>query len=373
MHVLIGRGRYGRRRPETYTPFLRAQHHALYHCTPEESYKWEQGEPGGAAKEWWAEVEAVKRLLPTRVKLKYAINRDNLPERLRTAVPSPLLLDRATLDFLSQSPHSRCWSWARTALGWFVTDTTALGLLGAYQMHVLSTAQCRDLLAPASASVNAASGDIHTPIFGSLLDVGAGEGRVTSCLAPLFHHVSATDVCGPMVWRLRRRGYDAHTTDTPSSLAPAKFDVVALLNVLDRCDKPIAMLNECRDRMKADTGRLLLSIVIPYHPYVQTKQIKGIDGGKPAEQLPNLHGYDSFEDAIGRLVSAIIEPSGLIVERVARVPYLCLGDTLGSRMYELDDAVLVCRARTAADDDLSCAPCAPVRGGSGGRGITAAP
>ena len=47
---------YGRRRPESFTPFMRSQHHALYHCTPEESYKWEQGEPGAAAKEWWAEV-----------------------------------------------------------------------------------------------------------------------------------------------------------------------------------------------------------------------------------------------------------------------------------------------------------------------------
>ena len=51
----------------------------------------------------------------------------------------------------------------------------------------------------------------------------------------------------------------------------------------------------------------------------------------------------------GRLVAACIEPAGLTVERIARVPYLCLGDTLGSRMYELDDAVLVCRATTPAN------------------------
>ena len=43
---------------------------------------------------------------------------------------------------------------------------------------------------------------------------------------------------------------------------------MALLNVLDRCDKPIAMLGECRDRLKPSNGRLLLSIVIPYHPYL---------------------------------------------------------------------------------------------------------
>lgn len=104
---------YGLRRPETFTPFMRSQHHALYHCTPEESYKWEQGEAGGAAKEWWAEVEAVKRLLPKRVKLRYGLAPENLPVRLRAAGSSPLLMDRATLDFCAQGPHSRCWSWAR--------------------------------------------------------------------------------------------------------------------------------------------------------------------------------------------------------------------------------------------------------------------
>lgn len=97
-----------------------------------------------------------------------------------------------------------------TALGWFATDTTALGILGAYQMHVLSTEQCRDLLAPAGETchqthdlrgrgglsdrllvslVPALSGGEATatqtgPLFDSLLDVGAGEGRVSTQAIP---------------------------------------------------------------------------------------------------------------------------------------------------------------------------------------------
>lgn len=84
-------------------------------------------------------------------------------------------------------------------------------------------------------------------MFDSLLDVGAGEGRVTACLAPLFRGaVEATDVSRPMVWRLGRRGFTAHLTESPGSLAPSTYSVVALLNVLDRCDRPIAMLSECK-------------------------------------------------------------------------------------------------------------------------------
>jgi hypothetical protein len=77
-------------------------------------------------------------------------------------------------------------------------------------MHVLSTEQCRDLLASAAPALSGgdATATQTGPLFDSLLDVGAGEGRVTSCLAPLFRQISATDVVGPMVWRLNRRGYD---------------------------------------------------------------------------------------------------------------------------------------------------------------------
>lgn len=51
------------------------------------------------------------------------------------------------------------------------------------------------------------------------------------------------------------------------------------------------------------------------------------------------HSDDSLrhfvEPQVGKLVKECIEPAGLTVERIARCPYLCLGDTRGSRMYEV--------------------------------------
>ena len=112
-----------------------------------------------------------------------------------------------------------------------------------------------------------------------------------------------------------------------------------------------------------------------YYPYVQNKEKYRIDGGRPSEHLPLLPRHVSFEAAATKLVEHCVEPAGLVVERVARVPYLCLGDTLGASMYELDDCVLVCRAlregeqqrhNLQLDDQGGGAAAAAATGGRGG-------
>ena len=241
----------GERRPETYTAYMRAQHEALYHNTPEEA---RAAQPGSEAASWKHNVDMVKARLPSRVKLRYGCDVEAFPTaQAQGWWQGPLRLDQPALSFLQQEPHGRLCSWARTFLKYFVTDTSALGILGAYPMFVLSTPQCRELL---RLGPDEARHD--------LLDVGAGEGSVTACLAPLFQEVITTEVSAPMLWRLRRRGYEAHGTERPGSLAPRTFDVVSLLNVLDRCDHPISLLRECRELLAPGHGRLLLAVVIPY-------------------------------------------------------------------------------------------------------------
>eukprot|EP01051_Picozoa_sp_SAG22_P022487 SAG22_NODE_5403_length_1021_cov_1.079176_1_plen_116_part_00 len=82
--------------------------------------------------------------------------------------------------------------------------------------------------------------------------------------------------------------------------------MVSCLNVLDRCDRPVSLLRDLRGLL-APGGRVLLALVIPYYPYVQTKQLRGIDGGRPAEQLPRLANprATTFEFAISQLVRPI--------------------------------------------------------------------
>jgi len=42
---------------------------------------------------------------------------------------------------------------------------------------------------------------------GALLDLGAGDGKTTEVMAPLFSTVYVTEISGPMRWILVKRGF----------------------------------------------------------------------------------------------------------------------------------------------------------------------
>lgn len=47
-----------------------------------------------------------------------------------------------------------------------------------------------------------------------------------------------------------------------------KYDVISCLNVLDRCEKPLSLLNQIKFSLKPD-GIAVISFVIPFNPYVE--------------------------------------------------------------------------------------------------------
>jgi SAM-dependent methyltransferase len=47
-----------------------------------------------------------------------------------------------------------------------------------------------------------------------------------------------------------------------------RFNVVSCLNVLDRCEKPLSLLNSIRNVLRPD-GVAIVSFVIPFKPYVE--------------------------------------------------------------------------------------------------------
>ena len=49
-----------------------------------------------------------------------------------------------------------------------------------------------------------------------------------------------------------------------------KFDVVACLNLLDRCDKPLTVLTDIKHTLQPVTGRLLVAVVLPFKPCVES-------------------------------------------------------------------------------------------------------
>lgn len=218
--------------------------------------------------------------------------------------------------------HGRLLTSVHRALRGLFSDFDINGLLGTYPMHVLGREQWEQLLPAAG---------------GRLLDVGAGNGDVTAELAPLFDDVTVIETSRFMARRLQRRGYRCHRTDVGTQPVPdGPYDVISVLNVLDRCDRPLSLLGNVRTALRPG-GRLLLALVLPYRPFVYD----GTLTREPAERLPLRD--DTWEGATNELVEMVLQPLGFEIEYCSRAPYLSGGDAYQA-LYELDDVVLVCRA-----------------------------
>jgi hypothetical protein len=255
--------------------------------------------------------------------LEYGVNMARWPDSMKTRFVE-LGPDQALFDYLERVSATRA-SPGRTRLQRLMrlalSDYDANALLEMYPMHLLSTAQAGELLG--------------RPRGGRLLDVGAGSGDVTAALQPLFENTEVVETSWGARKRLRALGYVCHSYDVAElGIRGDGYDVVALLNVLDRADHPLTLLEKCRSYMTSET-RLLLSLPLPYRPHVYA----GVITREPKEHLSVLG--NNFSDAVLRLVQNVLPVQGLVVERFTRLPYLSGGDS-SRAMTVLDAAVVVC-------------------------------
>jgi len=185
-------------------------------------------------------------------------------------------------------------------------------------MHLLGTSQWKELL-------GAPAGLRH-------LDVGAGSGDITRTIAPLAAETVTTEVSKMMARNLRRAGFRCLEADLARAPVPdPPYDLVTCLNVLDRCERPRSLLANLT-RALSPGGRLVLATPLPFDPFVYA----GARSKDPVEQLDLPR--DSWEPSVARLATTVLEPLGLTVEAVSRVPYLCRGDA-DRPLYVLDDAL----------------------------------
>lgn len=253
--------------------------------------------------------------------LQYDCERERLGPSLAARF-RPLVRDAATDAWLAQ--HARPHGFWRTKLTeWasaIVTSYDAHGLLGAYPMHLLSQAAWADLLGS------------NRPR--SLLDVGAGAGYVTENARPHFDEIVCTETAHQLAKRLAARGLSVYEVDLTVQSLARTFDVVCAFNVLDRTPSPLSLLRALVAHARP-SGTLLLSIPLPISAHVHVR------GGTtaPSERLPSLAA--DFETAARELTERLLEPAGLEVTRLSRVPYLSRGD-LYRPLYVLDSALWVC-------------------------------
>lgn len=222
-----------------------------------------------------------------------------------------------------EHPHTWKKLIALSLLSQVVPAYEAHGILGMYPMHLLGSEQWK-LLVPERLR------------NGRLLDIGAGQGFVTEFARPLFSDVVATETAKSMAVRLRARGFEACTEDItskPDLFLHKSFDVVSILNVLDRCDKPKTLLRNAINFLK-DDGVLILSDPLPLNQHIRSSS------RRPAEKLGADAG--TWEHCLNDFHTNTVLPAGLTPTLVSRLPYI-YKNTKMEPFVALDDFVMVCK------------------------------
>nr|CDS26361.1 methyltransferase9 [Hymenolepis microstoma] len=227
-----------------------------------------------------------------------------------------------------------------------MTVTSCNGLLNRGSMFVYSSELFRKLI------------DVDQDFKAErLLDLGAGDGRVTMRMAPMFEEVYVTEISPVMRWRLRQANFTVLEIDDWDKTLPAvasktkitqadgespkaQYDVVACLNLLDRCAEPLTLLRRMRSVLKPKKGLLVIALVLPLSQYVETTP-----NNEPLEFL-EVGNSRAWEVQLDSFITNVLDPAGLELVRWTRVPYLCEGDFARS-FYSLNDVVMVVKAANA--------------------------
>ncbi len=190
----------------------------------------------------------------------------------------------------------------------------------------------------------------------TLLDIGANTGSATaevaSALGVSASRVTAVENSVPLRARLAARGYRA--VASLDDVAGSKYDAVALLNVMDRCDAPRALLRAAAN-MLAPNGLMIVESVVPFCPRVYKGAWGLLDAHQPPASPLNVssayrclggkHGFTSrqtFELSSAAFVAAALEGLELEVVSWTRLPYLISGNGIHSH-FVLDAALFVLR------------------------------
>ncbi|ESO09124.1 hypothetical protein HELRODRAFT_74006 [Helobdella robusta] len=242
--------------------------------------------------------------------------------------------DEETKKFLEACREKSDWivtqlfhSFFKFIFSFFMTSTTVNGLLNRGSMFVMSSTQFKSFMNISD-----------DKIFDNLLDMGAGDGAVTEKLSRHYRNIYVTEKSSTMVWRLKSRGYQVLDADSWYKESSVKFDTIACLNLLDRCDRPLDLLETIHSKLVAGTGRLLLAFVLPFSHYVEFGATKD---HKPQQVLNIPRG--TLEQQLSGLIHNVLVPAGYEVEKFSKVPYLCEGD-LQHSYYVLQDVILLLKS-----------------------------
>jgi hypothetical protein len=193
----------------------------------------------------------------------------------------------------------------------------------------------------------------------------------------LFREVTAVEASRWNCWRMRKRGIHEvfHAIDLDDIIRQGtQYDVVSLMNVLARCcpppppplpspesnsyhcfllhsftgTHPRRLLEQAISRTKPN-GKMILAFTHPFECFVPN----GLD----TDESPETPLHKTFkpcphwENTLAEFVENVLDPRGIVVETVTRVPYLCQScERDGKDVHRLDNAVVVCRIDSDAGE-----------------------
>ncbi|XP_074595607.1 protein-L-histidine N-pros-methyltransferase [Brevipalpus obovatus] len=243
--------------------------------------------------------------------------------------------DNETDEFIQNCYQKSDWlftqmfkSLARAFLSIFMTATSINGLLKRGSMFVFSNEQFN--------LIYDELGSIKSDPEATLMDLGSGDGCVTTIMSKYFHQTYCTEVSTVMKKLLAKRGFKVLDPEkwADNDLA---YDLITCLNLLDRCDQPITMMKKIHSKVKRN-GRVLIALVFPLNQYVESSN----NAHKPAEMLPIVGS--NLEEQVQSFVENVIEPNDFELLAWTKLPYLSEGD-LDLSYYWLIDVVFLLKPK----------------------------
>ena len=273
-------------------------------------------------------------------------NTASLPTILRNTY-IPLLFD-ASADKMLNTRHSFVPHTVRTfgaylATTFGSTHNDASALFNTRHMFAISEKAARALLFSPLASV-----DQKLP---KLLDVGAASGDSTVQMKQWFDYVVATEASAICCKKLENVVDVAIvSTDLRQAKEYGKYNVISLLNVLDRTENPEKLLTDAKELLNDDQGVLLLGFSMPLRPFVQPQTFtksKEDNDQHLSTFFANIASDASFEEFVISIHQNILEEHKLDIVRWSKFPYVSISsgkDNL-SENY-MDQVLFVVRPNT---------------------------
>jgi len=150
-----------------------------------------------------------------------------------------------------------------------------------------------------------------------------------------------------MKYRLKEKGFNVVDAELWDATKP--FDLITMLNLLDRCTHPMKMLTQAKNSLVtskggSNSGRLLISSVFPFRQSIEWRN------NRKADEVVRIDSRWSIEQQAGKFIKDVVEPNGFELESISRVPYLCEGD-VKQPYYILSNVVMVFRVKGEAKND----------------------